>query len=68
MQTSGTRLFAFERQGLSIDQRILVPFDGSDASEIALERALAENPDGDNGSQRPRLGGAGLRRGSGERC
>ncbi|MFC6903923.1 universal stress protein [Halalkalicoccus tibetensis] len=28
-----------------MDQRILVPFDGSDASETALERALEENPD-----------------------
>ncbi|MFC6906715.1 universal stress protein [Halalkalicoccus tibetensis] len=27
-----------------MDQRILVPFDGSDASETALERALEENP------------------------
>lgn len=28
-----------------MDQRILVPFDGSDASKAALERALEENPD-----------------------
>lgn len=27
-----------------MDQRILVPFDGSDASETALERALEEDP------------------------
>lgn len=27
-----------------MDQRILVPFDGSDASATALERALKENP------------------------
>ena len=28
-----------------MDEQILVPFDGSNASETALERALAENPD-----------------------
>lgn len=28
-----------------MDQRILVPYDGSDASKTALERALEENPD-----------------------
>lgn len=28
-----------------MDQRILVPFDGSDASKAALERALEDNPD-----------------------
>lgn len=28
-----------------MDQRILVPFDGSDAAETALDRALEENPD-----------------------
>ena len=28
-----------------MDQRILVPFDGSDSSKAALDRALEENPD-----------------------
>lgn len=28
-----------------MDQRVLVPFDGSDAAKTALKRALEENPD-----------------------